>query len=252
MRSPTPASFLAFAVLTGLTTLLFAALPAPVSQAQDDEVDWGFEGGDGGEAAAPGEDPLVGTDTRRGVDPFRDLPQPGRLLGRLGVGVGVRLGSDDSFDQDVLAPPFVEALGGYVFSGSGLWRHGVTLEASVGLLSDGPAVAEVQPFGQYAFNLSYLAYFRLGMDLVFHARIGPTIALSGTNTQEVQGAFLVEETQFEWTWGGEVHGGVQYNLLAGFGVYGDLGVAIYAGAGETVHPIVAVSAGAVIDYELIQ
>lgn len=251
-----PLAFAFFAFLVGPALL---ALPAAPAHAQDDDVDWGYEGGDGdGDAPVEVEgDVIVARDGP--IDPFLDLQQPARVLGRAGVGIGVRLGVDDDLAQETLAPLFFEAMAGYVFAGKGrealvspLWRHGLTFGLATNLLSDGPEVAEVEIFRQYTFNLSYLAYLRFGMDFVLTARIGPSFTVGGTTNRESRPGVVIESTDFEWTWGGEVAVGGQYMILAGFGLYVDLEVGVFAGAGETTHPIASLSAGAVIDWELIQ
>lgn len=220
------------------------ALAVPgAAAAQDDDVDWGFqgEGGDeGGEGG--GGDPADTDGATAGLD------APGRVLARLGAGVGLRLGTDDQYDQTAVAPAFLEAMGGYVFSGAGRWRHGAVLGVATGLTADGPPAAEIGAFGQYRFTLGYLAYFRFGMDMVVGARIGPSFAIGFQDAIDSLGR---STTDFVWSWGGEVAGHVQYMLLAGFGLYADVSVAIYAGAANSVHPIVGVSGGVVLDYELL-
>jgi hypothetical protein len=217
-----------------LCALVLALAVPPVASAQDEERPGGSRGsyawGEGSRAAEP-DDPL-------------------RIQAFAGVGVGFRplRNVDSPFNQDFLAPPYLD-FGGAVFFPGGDLRHGAGLAVTSNLTSDGTQAGGIAPFAQWAITPSYhlLVPFRRVMPdlehdwLQFQARVGiPLVfgsALSGGG--------------MDFSIGGEVAAALNFKFLAGLGLYVELTAAVYGGQNSTVHPVISADAGFLFDYEVL-
>ena len=168
---------------------------------------------------------------------------PLRVYGRLGAGLGVRLTVEDQFQQDRLAPAFLDLAGGVVIPGAGPLRHAFQLGVNSNIDPDGSGLGGIRPFTQWVVTPSYVARIALSDDPV------PFVQLTGR-----VGVPLTLSPDFNF--GGEVAIGAQLLFLAGIGAYIEAGYSLFFGgqnrAGDTsMHHILAVSAGATIDFELL-
>jgi hypothetical protein len=212
---------------------LAVAVSTPAS-AQDDEAPGGSRGGyawgEGARAAEP-EDPL-------------------RIQAFMGVGLGFRLlrNIDSPFNQDFLAPPYLD-LGGAVFFPGGDVRHGAGLTVTTNLTSDGTQAGGTQGFAQWSFTPSYHLLIPL-------RRLVPDLQHDWLQIQGHVGIPLVFGSALsgdgiDFSIGAEVAAGVNFKFLAGLGVYLELGAAVYGGTGDTVHPVLSADAGFLFDYEVL-
>ncbi|MCA9608583.1 MAG: hypothetical protein KC619_23430 [Myxococcales bacterium] len=202
-----------------------SALPA---SAQDEGYAWGEEGGGGDTGqSASSDDPL-------------------RIMGYLGGGIGFRLLANLDFGHTFIAPGYLD-LGGAVFLPGRELRHGIGLYLSSNLSEDAGGQT---PFSQWSITPSYnllLPLWRIvdGMtqdDMQVQIRVGVPIVIAQR---------LGDPEQVNVTFGGELAAAFQYKFLAGFGVYVEAQLDLYGGYDDTVHPIVALDAGFVIDYEVL-
>lgn len=168
---------------------------------------------------------------------------PLRVYGRLGAGLGIRLTVEDQFQQDRLSPAFLDLAGGVVIPGTGPVRHAFQVGVNSNLDPDGSGLGGIRPFTQWVVTPSYVARIAFSDDPVpfvqLTARVGVPLTLSP-----------------DFNFGGEVAIGAQVLFLAGVGAYLEAGYSLFFGgqnrAGDTsMHHILAVSAGATIDFELL-
>lgn len=158
----------------------------------------------------------------------------GRVVATTTAGLAVRLAQNVDFDQEVLAPFYIDALVGYAFGSSGAYHHGVGLGVSFNLGSDGGYTEPVDPARQWALTPSYLGFLELGPDFFGLAHIGLPILITGTQSV-----------------GLELGAGAAYRLLAGFGLYTEVSFAGFVGAGTTLHPLFCWELGLSLDYEVL-
>ncbi len=219
--------------------LLLASSSASV-RAQDEGERAGQARGSyawGGNRAAEPEDPL-------------------RIVGYTGAGIGIRLlaNLDPPFHQDFVAPAYWELGGAVYFPGAEL-RHGVGLSFTTNLTPDGTMSGGIQPGSQWVITPSYhlLVPLRrlipdLGHDWVsIQGRVGIPL---------VFGAALGGGGGTDFSLGGELAAAVLFKFLAGFGLYVELQAAVFGGGpnptGEsTVHPMLGIDGGLLIDYEVL-
>lgn len=217
-------------MLAAVLALAVGASALPAS-AQDEGYAWGEEGGGDTGRSASSEDPL-------------------RIMGYLGAGLGFRLlaNLDLPFDQNFLAPAYLD-LGAAVFLPGNELRHGVGLYLSTNLSQDN-GLAGITPLTQWVITPSYQLLLPLW-------RI-----VEGMNRDEVQvqirvgiplviGQGLGDTSRVDFTFGGELAAAFHYKFLAGFGIYVEAQLDVYGGMRDTVHPVVALDAGFLIDYEVL-
>ena len=206
-----------------------ATAPSPAA-AQDEGYAWGEGGGSTGRAASS-DDPL-------------------RIMAYLGGGLGFRLlaNLDPLFDHTFLAPAYLD-LGAAVYLPGRELRHGVGLYLSTNLSADNGSNGQA-PLTQWAITPSYqllLPLWRLleGMDrdeLQVQLRFGIPL---------VFGQGLRDRSRVVFTLGGELAAAIHYKFLAGFGIYAEAQLDVYGGIADTVHPVIAIDAGFLIDYEVL-
>lgn len=218
------AFLLAFALVASEPGLAFA------QQALDEELPPGLLPDDDS-------DPLFGP-----VD--EGPPEPARIVLTAGGGSSIRIVQDLDFSQDRFAPAFIDLFGAFVLGGNDLWRHGFGLGLSTNLSGDGDQSQGVDGGNQLGIAPAYMAYFRLGWDLVVMGKAGlPMVVHVGGDTGGVVPGL-------------EVGGSAAYFLTAGAGLYGELSVTTFLGgeAGDrsvTVHPIASAEIGVIFDYEVL-
>jgi hypothetical protein len=177
-------------------------------------------------------------------EPALGPKQPAHVIGTVGGGVGVRLTTHDEYQQDTLAPVFIDAFGAYVFEGRGTFRHGVGLGLSLNLTDDGTRQLGPGEGEQLVVAPSYLALLRLVggevPDVVTYGKVSLPLSVSPDLSPGLEVAF-----------------GGAYMLTAGLGIYAEVGVSAFLGGGSrggddvTIHPLVSGELGVLIDYELL-
>jgi hypothetical protein len=163
------------------------------------------------------------------------VTSPARYLATWSLGAPLRITQQDDYGQDLLAPIFTDGLVGYVFESSARrFRHGAGLGVSVNLSDDGGYAEPIYAGEQVALMPAYLLYADLGIDLFGKAHLGVPVVITGGTTAGV-----------------EVGASLGYRLLAGLGVFTELFVDAFAGAGSTLHPTVGLELGLFLDYEVL-
>jgi hypothetical protein len=160
---------------------------------------------------------------------------PPHVVATLASGGSLRLYKNSDFGQNSLAPAFIEGTVGFVLAGSGWLRHGFALSNSLNLTSDGGYTEPIYSGQQWVLMPSYMALLYFRPDAVVTGRVGPEFAMTSSSK----------------TWGIGITGGAGYYLLAGFGVYGELGFDLFFGANSTLHPMMDLKLGILVDYEIL-
>lgn len=210
-----------------VTILVVALANAPGAVAQVDEELAGDARGESGWGAGPAEpeDPL-------------------RIMGFLGAGVGIRLLRNLDFQQEFLAPAYLD-LGAAVFFPGAEIRHGVGLGVTTSLTAD----QNVDPFMQWALTPSY--HF-----LVPLRRVVPELDHDWLHVQGRVGVPVVFSSvpggALDISVGGELAAALHFKFLAGLGLYLEVSAALYGGSDSTVHPVIGLDAGLMFDYEVLQ
>ncbi len=210
---------------------LSVALAAHPAAAQPSEgYAWGEGGGETSTPSVSSDDPL-------------------RVMGFLGAGIGFRLlaNLDPLFEHEFIAPAYLD-LGAAVYLPGRELRHGVGLGLTTNLSQDSGSAGQAS-LTQWVITPSYhllLPLWRLmGADrdeVQVQIRVGIPLVL---------GQGLGDTARVDFTIGGELAAAVHYKFLAGFGIYAEANLAVYGGMRDTVHPIVSIDAGFLIDYEVL-
>jgi hypothetical protein len=174
---------------------------------------------------------MMGVANVRADAPVVTLP---RYLATTSVGLSMRLSVDETFDQERLAPFFVDALAGYVFGSETEFAHGAGLGLSLNLSEDGGFTEPVGAMQQLVVMPSYLLYWSVAPELFAFGHAGIPIAV----TQGVSA-------------GAEVGAALGYRLLAGFGLYTEAAIELFGGANSTINPVLSFELGLFLDYELL-
>ncbi len=164
-------------------------------------------------------------------------------MAAVGVGGAVRL-AELQLQQERLAPVYLEIRGGVAIPQRGRVGHELSLGLTTNLARDGTYTAGVDAVEQWIVAPAYA--LRVGFpqgpvpDYVLRGRVGLPVVLAP-----------------DLTWGVEVDASLTYALLAGLGVYVELGVATYLGAedragDQTMHPVLALELGASLDWEVLR
>lgn len=159
---------------------------------------------------------------------------PPRYVATWSLGAPLRLAADSDYGQDALAPFFTDALFGYVFPSSRRFRHGVGLGASLNLSADGGFAEPVYAAEQLAIMPAYLLYLDMGHDWFGMGHLGVPVVVTQTTTAGV-----------------EVGAALGYRVLAGAGVFAELALDTFVGAGSALHPALAFELGFLIDFEVL-
>lgn len=169
--------------------------------------------------------------------------EPWRVVASLGIGGAVRL-AELQLQQERLAPAYLELRAGVTLPQRGRIGHELTLGLTTNVARDGTYTAGVDALEQWVVAPAYGV--RVGFphgpvpDFVLRGRVGLPVVL----TPDV-------------TWGVEVDASLTYALLAGLGVYVELGYATYFGAEDragdrTTHPVLALELGVALDWEVLR
>lgn len=178
-------------------------------------------------------------------------PRGWALSTRLGLGLGLRIGKKNEFQQDVLSPAYFSLAGGVVVP-SGM--HELRVGVASNLNRDGTYPSGVLPFHQWTITPSYVLRIPVTREFAYGAdslrrvevtrgiaggRLGVPIVLGGNGS----------------TFGVELAAFGQYNVLSGFGIYAELGFDVFLGAGTrdkalTTHMLVFAELGISIDWEI--
>jgi hypothetical protein len=160
--------------------------------------------------------------------------EPLHGLATLSFGAPLRLTRNVDLDQDTIAPAFVDAmLGATLLRAAGL-QHGLGLGASLNVTGEGGYTEPVVPGQQLVLMPAYLAFLPLDPDWVALAHLGVPFAVSG-----------VPSVGFEVAVGGG------YRCLAGLLAFAELGVTSFMGTTGTMHAMLGLELGFMLDYEVL-
>jgi hypothetical protein len=157
-----------------------------------------------------------------------------RYIAMASTGIPLRLTQRDEFGQNAFGPVFSDVLGGYVLPSASRFRHGLGLGASVNLSGDGGYAEPIYSADQIAIMPAYLLYADLGPDWFGLGHLGVPIVVTGGTTA-----------------GAEVAAALGYRLFAGAGVFAELALGTFVGAGSTLNPTVALELGLFLDFEVL-
>jgi len=162
----------------------------------------------------------------------REQPPP-HAFAAVSVGAPLRITRNVDFDQEVLAPVFVDALFGYTLWTRG-WQHGVGLGASLNLNADGGFTEPVGVADQLVLMPAYLGYHPLNDDFALLGHLGVPIVLGEATTAGVELAL-----------------GGGHRWLAGVLAYAEAGASMFLGAGQTANVMLSLELGIMLDYEVL-
>ncbi len=166
-----------------------------------------------------------------------------RVIAGVGGGVSIRLVKNLEFQQERFAPSYLDVFGGVVLPGRGRLRHAVTLHVTANLSGDGNYTFGLDPMEQWTFTPAYTARFALQddpvPDFLIYGRFGVPLTVSP-----------------DFTWGVELDVGAAYMLLAGFGIYAEIGYSMFFGADDrggdlSIHPLLSGELGVLFDIEVL-
>lgn len=175
--------------------------------------------------------------------PPRAPAEPLRIVAGLGGGFSIRLVRNLEFQQERFAPSFLEVFGGVVLPGRGRFRHQTSLHIAGNLSGDGNFSFGLDPLEQWTIMPAYTLRIALQdtpvPDYLLYGRIGVPLTVSP-----------------DFVWGIQADVGFTYMLLAGFGVYVELGYSMFFGGedrgGDTsIHPLLSGELGVVFDIEVL-
>jgi hypothetical protein len=158
---------------------------------------------------------------------------PLRILTTLTFGSSIRFIQDLEYDQEFVAPAYLDLAGAVVLPGRDL-RHAIGVSASLNVTRDGPD----PPLGvgagtQFVVGPSYGLYIPLA-DFLIYPKLSVPIAVSP-----------------EPSLGFELSVGGAYRFLAGFGLYAELAASMFIGGAASIHPLGSGEVGLIIDYEVL-
>lgn len=158
---------------------------------------------------------------------------PERYVALASIGAPLRLTRDVDLDQSALAPIYTDVAFGYVLPGEHV-RHGIGLGLSLNLTKDGGFTEPVAPGEQFVLGPEYLLYVDLGRDALLLGQAQLPIVLTGSSTI-----------------GLALSAALGYRLLAGMGMFAELGFETFVGVSSRLHPSVSLELGLFLDYEVL-
>jgi hypothetical protein len=161
------------------------------------------------------------------------LDPPAHAIAALSIGAPLRITRNVDFDQEVIAPVFVDVLLGVALWTRG-WQHGIGLGASLNMTADGGFTEPVGIAEQLVLMPTYLGYHALDDDFLLLGHLGVPIVLGATSTAGVELAL-----------------GGGYRWLAGVLAYAELSSNMFIGAGTTANVLVSLELGIMLDYEVL-
>jgi hypothetical protein len=160
--------------------------------------------------------------------------EPLHGIATLSFGAPLRLTRNVDLDQDTIAPAFVDAMLGATLVRVGASQHGLGLGASLNVTGEGGYTEPVVPGQQLVLMPAYLAYVPLDPDWVVLGHLGVPFAIAG-----------VPSFGFELAVGGG------YRCLAGLLAFAELGVTSFMGTTGTMHAMLGLELGFMLDYEVL-
>ncbi|MCB9616530.1 MAG: hypothetical protein H6722_29190 [Sandaracinus sp.] len=169
---------------------------------------------------------------------------PWRVLASVGVGTSIRLVRNLELQQERFAPAYLELRGGVALPQRGRVGHELSLAVTGNLSGDGSYTSGIDPMQQWVLSPGYAV--RVGFpagavpDFVVRGRVGIPVVLAP-----------------DVTWGVEVDASFTYALLAGLGIYAEVGYGTFFGAEDragdlTVNPVIGLELGAMLDWEVLR
>lgn len=157
-----------------------------------------------------------------------------RYVATWSAGAPLRITKDADLDQGTLAPLYSDALVGYLFGGSGSLQHGAGVGLSLNLTDEGGFTEPVYAGHQFVIMPAYLIAWDLHPDLFALGHVGLPVLATSTPTA-----------------GLELAGALGYRVLAGWGVFAEVGADAFWGAASTIHATVSLEVGIFLDYEVL-
>ncbi|MCB9635116.1 MAG: hypothetical protein H6721_23570 [Sandaracinus sp.] len=187
--------------------------------------------------AAMDDEPLFAT-------PVEAPRTPWRVLASVGFGTSIRLVKNLELQQERFAPAYLELRGAVALPQRGRVGHELSLAVTGNLSGDGSYTSGIDPMQQWVVSPGYAV--RVGFpagavpDFVVRGRVGIPVVL----TPDV-------------TWGVEVDASFTYALLAGLGIYAEVGYGTFFGAEDragdlTVNPMIGLELGVMLDWEVLR
>jgi hypothetical protein len=161
----------------------------------------------------------------------QDAPLHG--LATLSFGAPLRLTRNVDLDQNQIAPAFVDAMVGATLLQSSALQHGLGLGASLNVTGEGGYTEPVVPGQQLVLMPAYLAYVPIDPDWVVLGHLGVPFALTAPS------------------FGFELAVGGGYRCLAGLLAFAELGLTTFIGGSGTLHPMLGLELGFMLDYEVL-
>jgi hypothetical protein len=162
-----------------------------------------------------------------------DVEPPPHAIAALSIGAPLRITQNVDFDQELLAPVFVDALVGYTLWTRG-WQHGLGFGVSLNMTDDGGFTEPVGVADQLVLMPAYLGYHALNDDFTLLGHLGVPIVLGATSTAGVELAL-----------------GGGYRWLAGLLSYAEVGASMFMGSDTTANVMVSLEVGVMLDYEVL-
>jgi hypothetical protein len=160
--------------------------------------------------------------------------EPLHGLATLSFGAPLRLTRNVDLDQNQVAPAFVDAMLGVTLLHGSTLQHGLGLGASLNVTGEGGYTEPVVPGQQLVLMPAYLMFLPFDPDWVALAHLGVPFSLTG-----------VPSFGFELAIGGG------YRCLAGVLAYAELGFTSFIGTTGTLHPMIGLELGFMLDYEVL-
>lgn len=163
-----------------------------------------------------------------------------------GVGGQLRLGTDDTFDQDATPPIYADVMLGFTMPVEG-FDLGISIDGSVNLQSDGGYTEPVFVYQQWSLTPALLLYHDWGRDWLALVRLGPTFVFVGPTDlpdSSSEGVSLGSA-------GGELGITGAHRWLAGLLTYAEINLDMWVGEGGSRHWTAALELGLLLDYEVL-
>ena len=172
------------------------------------------------------------------------------MLFAAGVGIGFRplRNLDQPFDQEFLAPAYLD-VGGAVFLPGGDLRHGAGLTLSAPIIDDPSGGVSTQAFTQWAFTPSY--HLLLPLNRYLEDMQHDIIQLQGRVGVPLVVTSKLGDSGVDFSVGLELGVAVHIKIFAGLGLYAEVQAGLYGGTNDTVHPLISVDGGLFMDYEVL-
>ncbi|MCG8556843.1 MAG: hypothetical protein MJD61_16395 [Proteobacteria bacterium] len=151
------------------------------------------------------------------------------------LGTSLRVARHAYLGQGWLAPWFTGARLSYAVLQTGTVLHGPSLGAEFNLSADGGFSEPLEPASQLALTPGYCAYVESSRRTLVLTHAGVTWLAAGPSRAFGLTASLL----------------LAYRVRAGIAVFSQGGLGLFGGAGSSLHPLLSLELGALLDYEVL-